>query len=578
MIAHGLDELTSLIDAARAELGVRRLLLSIHDVSFPADADEDVGRGSPYTRAAERLLAYVRSLGFTGLQLGPQGQTSVDNPSPYDATFFSRNVDSLPLRALAPLVDTAEATAPWSPRADHVRAHRTLHGLVARIRETPSLAARTDRFALANAEWLMRDGLYDAIRMGFGDIGFRDWPEHGDRGFWERDPSPLLVRHTAHLRRYAVAQMLAHEAHAELRGRAKTLGLQLYGDLQVGTSDADAWARASSFLADWLMGAPPSRTNPEGQPWGYRIIDPERGDDGFFRARIAKAFAEYDGLRIDHPHGLVCPWVYRPDPAAPEAAVRDGARLFESPDRPELARFAIARKEQLDFTQPRFADEWVVDLEPAQVDRYATHFEEIVAAATRAGLPPSSLACEVLSTAPHPLRSVLERHGLGRFRVTQKADLDDPTDGYRSENAKPPDWAMIGNHDTLPVFFLVQSWSPERRAKWADYLAPRLRLDGATKQRLTDAPSFLAQALLADLFVCPAENVSVFFGDLFGFTETFNVPGLVHPDNWNLRLPSDFEALHAERGLDLPLALAMALEARGSTSGLAEGLRRFIRR
>lgn len=574
----GNEELTSLIDAALAELGVRRFLLSIHDVSFPSDPDEDVGRGSPYTRASERLLELVRSLGFTGLQLGPQGQTSADNPSPYDGTFFSRNVDSLPLRALAPFVDVTGATCAPSPRADHARAHATLHGLVARIRETPPLAARTDAFALASMEWLMRDGLYDAIRMSYGDIGFRDWPEHGDRGFWDRDPSPLLQRHAAHLRRYAMAQTLVHEAHADLRKRAAALGLSLYGDLQVGTSDADAWARASSFLPDWVMGAPPSRTNPEGQPWGYGVVDPALGDDGFFAARVTKAFAEYDGLRIDHPHGLVCPWVYRPGTDDPEAAVRAGARLHESPDRPELARYAITRADQIDHAQPRFADEWVRELEPAQVDRYATRFDMLVAAAIKNGRAPSSLSCEVLSTAPHPLRCVLERHGLGRFRVTQKADLDDPSDGYRSENAEPPDWAMIGNHDTPPVFSLVERWTAERKAKWADYLGPRLRWSTSDRARSTTEPYFLAQALLADLFACPAENVTIFFGDLFGHTDSFNVPGLVHPDNWSLRLPSDFEGLLRERGLDIPLALAMALEARSSGSGLAEKLRRFIRR
>ena len=117
---------------------------------------------------------------------------------------------------------------------------------------------------------------------------------------------------------------------------------------------------------------------------------------------------------------------------------------------------------------PRFADEWIIDLDPAQIDHYAVRFDAIVALAKKYGHAPSSLACEVLSTAPHPLRAVLERHGLGRFRVTQKANLDDPEDGYRSENAEAPDWAMIGNHDTPPVFALVKSWPEERRTNGPD--------------------------------------------------------------------------------------------------------------
>src|SRR5262245_17302955 len=83
------------IEAGLARLGVRRMLLAIHDASFPSDIDEDTGRGSPATRAAVRLFEFARALGFTGIQLGPQGQTSRDNPSPYDATMFSRHAGNL---------------------------------------------------------------------------------------------------------------------------------------------------------------------------------------------------------------------------------------------------------------------------------------------------------------------------------------------------------------------------------------------------------------------------------------------------------------------------------------------------
>ena len=72
--------------------------------------------------------------------------------------------------------------------------------------------------------------------------------------------------------------------------------------------------------------------------------------------------------------------------------------------------------------------------------------------------------------------------------------------------------------------------------------------------------------MLAELFASRAENVSVFFADLFGFTERFNVPGLVDDANWTLRLPHDFERLHAERlargeALDVTLATELALAA-----------------
>ena len=79
-------------------------------------------------------------------------------------------------------------------------------------------------------------------------------------------------------------------------------------------------------------------------------------------------------------------------------------------------------------------------------------------------------------------------------------------------------------------------------------------------------PGFFASAMLAELFLSPAENVSIFFADLFGYEERFNVPGLVADENWSLRLPADFEAMHADRlarsaALDLRLALDLALAA-----------------
>ena len=64
--------------------------------SFPAGAD-DAGRGTPYSDAGRAFFGFARALGFTGVQLGPQGLTSRDNPSPYDAMLFSRE----------PLVDRA---------------------------------------------------------------------------------------------------------------------------------------------------------------------------------------------------------------------------------------------------------------------------------------------------------------------------------------------------------------------------------------------------------------------------------------------------------------------------------------
>jgi 4-alpha-glucanotransferase len=132
---------------------------------------------------------------------------------------------------------------------------------------------------------------------------------------------------------------------------------------------------------------------------------------------------------------------------------------------------------------------------------------------------------------------------------------------------------MLGNHDTPPVWRLADGWLAEGTARaQADYLATRLVPDPAERDawaaRTAADAGALVQARAADLFVGPAGNVMVFFTDLFGMRELYNRPGVISPDNWSLRVPADYQRLYRERlgrnrAINLPLALAAALRARG---------------
>jgi 4-alpha-glucanotransferase len=609
------------VSQALERLGIRNVLLGIQDAAFPARDDEDVGRGSPYSEGAAEFLAFVRELGFGGIQLGPQGATSAGDPSPYDGTVFSRNPVSLALRPLTRPESGAflrpeeldEIVSGRSGPADRVSyryayasfrrvvALTTERIVAARDRSDPLLARHARAFAAFHAEhaaWLERDGLYGALKSGYEGRPWTEWPEVDRRLF---DPPPggearaeerrrdLKRTHADALFAWSVVQYLLHVQHAGLQERARGLGLKLFGDLQIGLSPRDAWAAQGLAMRAHLMGAPPSRTNPEGQAWNYPVLDPalynETDPDGrrragpvvrFLEARVLKMFAEFDGLRVDHPHGFVCPWVYeagRPDPVR---AVREGARLFASPDLPEhpaLAAHAIARPGQLDRTVPRHADGWVRELDDDQVERYAVLFDVIVEAARSHGRDVRDVACEILSTQPYPLGRVIERHGIGRFRVTQKADLDRADDVYRGENARPQDWIMLGNHDTPPIWRVARGWvdSGASRAQ-AEYLASRLLASEEDREewvrRVASDRDALVEARFADLFVGPASNVMVFFTDLLGFEELYNRPGVVSEDNWSLRVPPAFREQYAERAargraLVLTRALARALRARG---------------
>jgi 4-alpha-glucanotransferase len=639
---------------ARSALGVDRLSLAIHDACLPGGSDDDIGRGAATSRAALDLAAFARATGFDALQLGPPGLTDEDDPSPYMGTLFSRNPLSISLGRLADPTDEWGALLPAErlaafvagrppgaerrmPYASVLRTQRAALGLAfeqferrcaAGEPEAGVLAGRLQDFAREHAAWLEPDALYQVLRDQYGGRHWMHWqgPDAAvDRSLGEDAvhlPGPaarrreITARAGPALRFYRFVQLLAHEQHARLRRDCRALGLELIGDLQVGVSPRETWRAPGIFLAGYLLGAPPSRTNPDGQPWSYPVLDPDacvpgasdrdatrgggaadptRPGDGpalrFVSARVAKMLAEHDALRIDHPQGLVCPWVYRADEPDALRAVRAGARLFSSPDLPDhagLRRYAIASRGDLtdDPAVARYDDHWVVRLAPAQVERYARVFDRVVEIARRHGAPRHVLLCEVLSTLPHPLERVLERHDLGRFRVTQKADPANPLDVYRAENAEPHDWIMFGNHDTPPLWRLLEEWRRDGRLEGrASQAAFRLASSPASREalrgRLLAEPGLLAHAEIAQLFASPARNVSVFFADWLGLTEIYNRPGILHPENWTLRVPPDWQAVYParlveDRALNLPLALWLALRARpdGAPPGLLEALRR----
>jgi hypothetical protein len=269
--------------------------------------------------------------------------------------------------------------------------------------------------------------------------------------------------------------------------------------------------------------------------------------------------------------------VYRADDPDPFHAVQNGARLFASPglpDHPGLARHALVRPEQLDHDKPRYADDWIQHLSSEQVDRYGLVMATIMGQVDAHGLNKEDILCEVLSTEPLPLRLVRLQCGLGRYRVTQKANLDDSDDVYRSENAQPEDWIMVGNHDTPPIWTRVREWhGREQGFKQAAYLGARLRPDSpeSLAKILAADRNRLAHAKVAELFLSPARHVMVFFADLFGMEETYNVPGTQNRQNWTLRVPNDFARIYESKcregsAINVYAVLALALRARPVTS------------
>lgn len=616
----------SAVREALRRLDVTQFVFAVHEAALPSAPGLETGRGSLGSRGGLEFLESVHALGFDTVQLGPSGMTGRGNPSPYDGTLFSRSLLSADLFALATdpqwggllageeienlfarLPDTAAARVPYRQVFDAFRNALGVAGSrFARARAAgrlPELAEEYGNFVSRNGHWLEGDALYEALASLHGNEDWRRWPSRLDRQLWDPSPEEEDAARTRRLQlreimaeavdSWSFAQFVLDRQRRRARKRLGEIGLSLFGDVQVGMSPRDAWRWQSLFLPGYYVGAPPSRTNPEGQPWGYPVFaptgvfadgslprewpaSPNQAEAGpvlrFVELRFERAFEEYDALRIDHPHGLVCPWVYRAEQRDPYQATRDGARLFSSPDvagHPELAPYSIPRPEQIDHTAQRWADDRVRDLDERQVARYAAILDRVLelAGPVGPGMEPR-LVCEVLSTMPYPLERVMRRRAMGRFRVIHKASLEDPADVYRSENARPEDWMMLSTQDTPSIWQVFEEWdrTAHRRSR-CEHLAARLGRTNVERERL--AREFAsdtrrhATGMLAEMFACRARHVLVFFTDLFGITEPYNRPGVESPLNWTLRAPPLRGPGRGTVHLDIPGACILALRARG---------------
>ena len=99
-----------LVRASLDALGIRRLALAVHDAALPGAPRDDVGRGAPLSSGGRAFLRFAADRGFHALQLGPQGETTQHDQSPYDATIFSRSTIALALLPLADAGLVAEET------------------------------------------------------------------------------------------------------------------------------------------------------------------------------------------------------------------------------------------------------------------------------------------------------------------------------------------------------------------------------------------------------------------------------------------------------------------------------------
>ena len=596
------------IKEALEVLGKKNFALIAHANSFPSYDETDTGFGSSNSRRAKDVIDFASGI-FNCIQLGPAGKTKSIDASPYTGTIFSNN----PL-----FIDLEELT---TKKWHKILSEQTYKNIVENnpskgtnrtayeyIFEAQNKALKEafsnfkpdkdfEKFKKENSFWLEKDSLYEVLSLEYNNDYWPLWNSDLDKNLFNTKDDAQKAQAEARIKElkskykdeiefYAFCQYVVSVQNEETKKYALKHNIKMIADRQVAFSDRDIWAYQSLFLEGWCLGCPPDYFSKDGQAWGFPVVNPEKmynsdgtlGDAGkLMKALYLKMFKENPGgVRIDHLVGLIDPWVYKKG-AKPK--IEEGAgRLYSSPHHDELKKFAIATMDDLNWEVEPDKEKWIKSLTDSQIKQYAALLEKVViAAAKEVGLSKDAIVCEDLGTLTYPVEQVIKYLGLQGMRLTQFVVPEKPEHPYRMKNIEEKVWAMVGTHDNEPIAMWADK-SVNTHEGWlhSKNLAEDLNPDKDDKEiemiavELSKNPQFLTQTKLVELFASKAQNIQVFFTDFLGLNEVYNRPGTSGSQNWSLRMPNNFEEfycqqLRAQKAMNLPLLLKLAIEARGES-------------
>ena len=475
---------------------------------FSLRTPDDLGRGELLDLAP--MVDFASEMGLGLIQLLPLDEGAPEETSPYSAlSVFAVDPALLSLGAVDGIVRGSVTRA----RRKLVNQHPSGGRVAVRAAKLPILerAWRKSRDALAHSkefelyieqhrEWLADYALFRALKDRFEWAPWEDWPaELRNREALALDTARRELSEP--IARYCWFQFLAERQWSAMHSYAAEHHVMIGGDMAFSPAldSAEVWANQALFDLGRTIGAPPDAFNPRGQRWGLPLPRwaPMRAD-GFrlWRARVRRAAAMFDLLRIDHVVGLYRTFSFGEDPDA------DGS--------------------------------FVPEEESAQ----QAQGEEILGALQDAA-GRCALIAEDLGSVPPRVRASLSRLGIAGYKVMQweRTAWETPQERFLKPAEYPElSLATTGTHDTEPLttWWLAQP-QPER-VKLLEALGISDRVD--SREPLDDAA---LDAIIGSLYASPSRLVVLPIQDLFGWSDQINHPGLVSEANWSYRLPFELE-------------------------------------
>ena len=565
-------------------LGVKNVSMVIHGSSFPV-VQNDLGIGSPFNSTSRDLIEMEILHGFSGNQLGPLGEISRKDLSPYASTVWAKNklfidANELTTDKYANILDektiaqyavkykdknSADAYSKFYEAFENYdllidKAYNTK----VKLKDPNALKLNEEytKFKNSDGQRVMKEALFVILTKIYGTDEFDKWENPTDKNLInllnDRNSEALerykylMSRNGNDAGRYCFTQFLLDKQMHEHKEFRKSSDFKYIADMLAGTSKMEEYIYSEAFLKNMRMGCPYGGTYGP-QLWDFPVPDPKKlfkpdgtlGEAGeFIKAKLESALEDCESVRIDHAMGLVDPYVYDKNSV-------------------EIVNGQLNSGK---FRGDNISN--MPDLDPE--GKYKLILERIVLPVLEEhGLKPENVVWEDLGAQTAAFQEVYENK-LHLPGITQ-------LEWQRAENLnKRKNVSYIGAHDSQPALKMMEqswirdgnAWQPEYLAGYLNYDPTRKEESSALKNKIIANPMERVKAKFAELFTC-SDNIQISFADFFGIDKVYNYGGTKVDTNWKLRLNSNFEDSYYKNlssdnptALNLPEILKMSVRAK----------------
>ena len=573
-----IQEMQDTCNEAFKYLGIENRAIILHGSCFPSSGP-DIGVGSPYSEPAKDLIKEFKMYGFNAIQLGPSGEISSFDISPYASKVYAKNPLFIDAKKLTKpeyaeilsnetfdnITDLNRVKGQNYNQANFLEAFENMDIALEeayttfkqklRDKDPAAIALNKEfsQFKEKSSDWLVKDGIFKVLSKMNGTDDFKEWENQldadlilrlnkGDRVAVKRY-NQIVNRSKDKIEKNSFTQFLIDKQIRENKEFRDENNFTYINDLLVGCSKADVWANREAFLDGYAIGCKYGGKENRPQAWDLPVLNPKRlfKQDGsldvageFLKKKLLSALEYCETVRIDHAMGLVDPWIYETN------------SLYTSN--------GVVRSIKGDYISN------MPHIDPD--GNYRNIIEKIVLPTLEEkGVKTGDVVWEDLGDRT----AVFNEIYYNKFHLPGIKQLE----WDKGESAQYQDTSLISSHDSPPTRMMnLGAWDKE-------YLVGYLMADPAKRdeqaqfrQTINTNPLELIKAKFVDLFRS-SKNIQMSFADFFAIDKRYNVPGEMNNTNWKLRMNNHYmdtyyKNLSSENPTapNIPELLAKAVQAK----------------